>query len=109
MITSNDYYRITNCTGDFRLPTFTIEEVQEFLTRLGYEIIIHKAEATVHIVSHEDMEVRRTGQTIEALREAILAIKPGTKLPTRVDSDDARKMNFLSVFDQEMRKKLLSL
>lgn len=109
MVTNEEYYRITNCVGDIRLPEFTIEEVQEFLIKLGYEIIIHKAEATIHMTSHDNGEVRRTGETFQGLREAIMAIKPGTKLPSRLDCDEAYSLNFLSVFKVEMKKKLLSL
>lgn len=110
MITDKDYYRITNCAavGGFRLPNFTIEEVQQFLIKLGYKIIIHKAEAKIHITeSNMGGECRRTGETFDAIREAILAVKEDTVLPTRLDSQEAHDLNFLSIFENEMKKKLL--
>ena len=111
MITSEDYYRITNCIdlGEFRLPRFTLIEVQHFLIKLGYEIVIHKAPAKVYLTDQNmGGEVWRTGDTFEENRERILAVKPGTKLPDRVDSQEAIDMDFLSVFKKEMKNKLLN-
>lgn len=108
MITSKEYYEITNCSDvtGFKIPGFTIEEVQQYLINRGYKIVIHEATATVHEVSMEcGGGVVRTGNTSEEPRKAILAIKEGDTLPVHLS--EANDLNFLSVFYTEIKKQLL--
>lgn len=111
LITHKDYYRITNCSGDFRIPEFTIEEVQQFLIARGYAVIIHKAMANVEYGHwNHDMEYEKTGNK-EEIRERILAVRleDENMLPDRVDSPEAVAMDFRNVFNREMKAMLLGL
>lgn len=114
LITGQEYYDITGCTYGilgFKFPEFTFEEVQKFLIKLGYNIIIHEAKATVHHVKSEGVEVRRTGEMSEELRKRIIAVKitENTKLPDRVDSQEAIDLDLKVVFEREIKNKLLGL
>lgn len=109
-VTDREYFRITGCSsGDFTLPKFTIDEVQDFLESLGYRITVYTATARIDEVEHDGGEVRRTGKMWDDEREVILALRDGDILPPRVDSDECSELNFLSVFKREMKKKLLNL
>ena len=109
MVTDREYYQITNCSGTFMFPNFTVNEAQIFLISLGYKIIVHKAPCKVREVNMDGGEVRPTGRTFEEARERILAVKEGDKLPNRIDSDEAEEMDLHQVFNKELKKKVLGI
>lgn len=107
-ISDEEYCRITNCTSSMYMSIdIPIRDVQEYLVRRGYDIIVHKAQATIHEVEMDGGEVNRTGKTWEDQRERILAVKPNTELPKRVDSKEASEMDLRSVFRREFMASLL--
>lgn len=106
-ITNDEYWKITNCTSWVYFPSFDIQEVQDFLISIGYDIVVHETLCTVHDVTMDGGEVRRTGGTSQEMRKRILATKPGDSLPDRIDSEEADKLDMLGVFRTEIKKKLL--
>lgn len=95
ILPESEYFRVTNCIGNFRVPEFTFEEVQIFLIKLGYQIVLKKG-----TVNNGDDYVPG---------ERIFAIKPGKALPEFLDTSEADEMDFRKVFAVEMKKKLLEL
>jgi hypothetical protein len=107
MITHKQYYDITNCVGNFRIPEFTIEEVQIFLTKLGYEVKVYSGLAKVEHVEMGFNEVIHTGKYSDMERQCIVAVKYGDVLPERVDQ--CGDFNFITVFNKEIKNKLMNL
>jgi hypothetical protein len=90
--------------------SFYFEEIQEFLNRKGYELIIHTA-------VHENVEHRRSipysGETekvgnFNTERTYTLAIKPGVQPPIRFNVETLNEFSVNSVFQREVRKNLLA-
>lgn len=104
-MTEQEYCKITSTTGWFHLSYFYFEEVQTFLNGLGYELVVHTGLIKVDF-RHQDGDHSHYEQV---LREAVLAVKPGTPLPERLDSDEAHQMRVERVFNTEMKQKLLKL
>ena len=111
IVTSSEYYRITNCSdlGEWNVR-FTIEEMQQILIDHGYEIIIHTAKAEVTETESDGGEIRRTGRKWIENVERILAVKPEDKesLPEWNDSGRAFYLDFRNVFNKLMKAKLSS-
>lgn len=107
-ITNKEYFEITNCTPDILFPNFDIQEVQDFLIHIGYDILIQEAVATIHEVE-SDMggSMERTGRTTQEKRKRILAIKDGDVLPDRIDSEETQALDMRNVFRREVKKKIL--
>lgn len=90
--------------------SFEIDEVQDFLNRKGYELIVHTA-------VHESLEHRRsvpgTGETerigyFNTERTYTIAIKPGIQPPARFTEETLKEFGLNSVFQRELRKNLLA-
>ena len=109
-ITGSRYYDITHCTWfDIKLPQFDIEEVQDYLIKVGYEIVVHSGLAKVeNVIMEPGGGVDRTGTFVDEIRERVLAVKPGTTLPERVDAKELDAFDILAVFRNEMKNKLLN-
>lgn len=110
--TDNDYVRISGCSNDFRLPSFTFGEIKSFLESLDYRVIIHKGLVNSKEVYYKGNEVNYTGNSKDIMRERILAIKPSQTLedlPKRIDSPEAGSLCFHEIFNGEIKKKLLNL
>lgn len=108
-MTGQDYYKITNCTPDFKIHSFSFEEVQSFLQSLGYQIIVNHAEAKTGHWTYNMGGESENWIGYEAMTDKILAIKQGEELPKRNDSDKAMEMGFISVFNKEIKKRLLEI
>lgn len=108
-ITSKQYYEVTNCTPDFGIANFTLDEVQDFLNSLGYDVIIHEGRAKVQ--QRQSVwgtgEVEKVGQPYIGIVQDILAVKPGEELPTVLDSPEGKGMRINNVFQRELRQRLL--
>ncbi len=90
--------------------SFYIEEIQEFLNRKGYELMLHTG-------VHENLEHRRsdpgTGSTehvgnFNTERTYMIAIKPGDTPPARFTEETLKQFGVYSVFQKELRKNLLA-
>jgi hypothetical protein len=108
MITEKQYCDITNCTPWFNLESFKLDEVQAFLTKLGYKIVIHEAPWIKEVVEWDAMEPVKKGKE-QFFDPRILAVKEGESLPERNDSEKAMKMDFRHVFQTELKKRILGL
>lgn len=119
-ITDREYYEITHCStvpNVIAMPGFDLDEIQSFLERCGYKIVVLSAMATVHEVDMDGGEVRRNGRTSEEIRQRILAVKnyiiEDTELfnaiPDRVDSPEADALDFRNVFRRELKQRLLNI
>jgi hypothetical protein len=109
-ITDQQYRDVTNCTTDFSIGDISLTQAQDFLNRKGYDIIIHRAEQKkLRVMSSipGTGEVRQTG-TIDAMVERVLAVKPGTELPTEFTDEVFDKMGLCSVLKREIHKNLLA-
>ncbi len=109
MITEKQYWEITHCTSDFSIGSFNLQEVQEFLARKGYTIVIHRAEQNVE----HKRSVPGTGEVesigrFDTMVERILAVKPGSELPTKFTREYLDENGMYSVFRKELKKNLLA-
>src|SRR5258706_1849892 len=108
-ITDKEYRDATNCSQDFRIYDFTLTEVQEFLNRKGYDLIIHRTEQNVE----HRRSVPLTGETeslgyIDTMVQRVLAVKPGTSLPTVFNKENLIELGIRSVFQREISKNILA-
>ena len=107
MITGKEYYKITGSSGNIKLPEFTVEEVQEFLTSTGYIIEVHVALAkTINYTYNMAGGTESQYETLEEVSR-ILARMPTQQLPKRNDSQEAKDMDFREVFRRQMKARLL--
>ena len=76
------------------------------INKKGYEVIIHRGEyKDMPFVKYEDSGTNVYGKA-DIMTEVILAVKPGTNLPSVVSSDECKEMYLWSVFERELVKKL---
>lgn len=109
MITRDEYKEVTDVyPWGFKLPQFSLEEVQEFLQTLGYKIVIHKAPFIKDTYQQVDMEMENTGKR-EFFEPRILALKAWETFPERNDSEDAKSKDFHAVFNKEIKRKILGI
>ena len=90
------------------LEKFTWEEVQQFLEKRGYTIlaITGTALTTRSSITNEDMEVTN----VEGGERTVLdlfAVKPGQQVPNIFTSPEAKEMRLRTVFQRELKHKLL--
>jgi len=108
-ITTKEHWDATNCTPWFNLHQFELYEVQEFLNRKGYDIIIHRAEARVQPTESVPCTgtVQNVGPEVDMMVSRVLAVKPEVKLPTIFTDDVMEAMGLNAVFQRELKKNLL--
>lgn len=107
-VTDRQYYDVTNCTPDFRIANFTLDEVQDFLNGLGYDIIEHSAKGMVQDrQSNPGGDVEKIGSPYLANVKDILAIKPGTIIPENLSTPEGIELRIGNVFQRELRKRML--
>ncbi len=81
-ISNSDFYKITGCSDDTYALKFNIQEMQQFLIDIGYEIFIYKGTANVYetssdgdgkveVVGKHDEERERISPFVKKLREEI--------------------------------------
>lgn len=109
MLTDKEYYQITKCTADFQLGSISLQEVQQFLARKGYSIVVHRAEQNVE----HRRSVPGTGETeslgyFDTMVEQVLAVKPGSELPNKFTNEYLFENCIDAVFRKEMKKNLLA-
>lgn len=97
----------------FNLPlyfSFEFEEIQEFLNRKGYNLVLHTAvyENLRHIRSIPGTGEVETIGYLNTERTHVIAIKPGITLPLRFTKETLEEFDFDLVFKREVRKNLLA-
>lgn len=107
-VTSKLYREITGNRDTISLPCFTIEEIVSFLTGLGYEIIIHTALAK-HAIKEWEYERSRTVGFEDVESQTILAVRGKYTLPKRLDDSKCNELFIITVFEREIKKKLLTV
>ncbi len=96
------------------ISDFTFDEMQRFLNKLGYTLIVHTGQAMIYtkdIDSGGEVRYSEKGSLKDGYKR-VLAINGRTKLlslPIRVDSKEARELDALTVFHKEIKKRLLDL
>ena len=111
-ITSKECDRVTHCTYGclgVNISNIPFDDVQEFLNKRGYDVIIHRGEykdADIQESVWGTGEVRNVGKA-DIMTEVVLAVRPGEELPLVLSTQTAKEMNFMYVFQRELRKKLL--
>ncbi len=110
-ISNSDFYKITGCSDDTYALKFNIQEMQQFLIDIGYEIFIYKGTANVYETSSDgDGKVEVVGKHDEE-RERILAMikKDKAKLISenlKADSKEVMMHDFRRVFEREFKSRL---
>lgn len=108
MITEDQYRKITDCSPWFNLYHFTFDEVQEFLNRKGYDILILRGTASViDKVSDGGGSMDSIGDPYEKEVEDVFALKDNEFPPQRFDSKEANKFKINAVFQKELKLNLL--
>ncbi len=88
---------------------FSLQEIWNFLEKQGYSFILHKALVDITTHHYDMMERTNTSVAKDCLREAVAVVKSLDDLPQRWDDEQGKSVGFLTVFTNEMRRKLLGL
>jgi hypothetical protein len=111
-ILPEEYTEATNCSEAIlgrRLPYISFENVQAFLNKRGYDVIVHRGEYENLKMTESvpgEGTVRIVG-TANVMISVILAVKPNTILPAIVSSEECKNLYIWKVFEEELVKKLL--
>lgn len=111
MITHKEYAKATGCSIiPGHMIRFEFEEIRDFLISKGYEVKVYSGLGSIKEKEPWDGsgEVRHTGKVFDDQCTTVIAVKPETELPLRVDDPDLLKHHMLSVFEKELKRKLLS-
>lgn len=109
-ITEAEYRKVSRCSPWFDISHFTFDEVQEFLNRKGYDILILRGTASViDKVSDGGGGMDSIGDPYEKEVEDIFAVKFEEILfiPQRFDSKLADRFKINNVFQKELKLNLL--
>jgi hypothetical protein len=112
-----DYSMIDNATvhGVRVSMDFHIEDVQRYLINRGYKLLVLSGKAHVQDVKHSQDETTYGHKYVSNNRKRLIAIKSrlltssvdSNEIPEFVDSDQAKKMDYKTVFARLMREQLL--
>lgn len=105
-ITVQEYREHSHRSSDFTIPSFSFEEVQEFLNNLGYDIIVYTGKALVRDKFCDAGGDVSYGCEYPGTASDVFAVKPGTPFPELLQHWKHLRVN--NVFQQEIKKKLLS-
>lgn len=110
-LTSEQYRKITNCSTSFHMGLdFTIDEIQTFLRRLGYEIYLHEGWAMVQdYESDGGGGMDKVGDKYKAIRMNIFAVKSVDELGDRLDTEEMYGKVMTSVFRREILNRILGV
>ncbi len=102
MITTKEYSSLNEYTKfEYKISIyldFTIEEIQEFLIKLGYKIKINLCN---YRYSNHNYEM------VNEIKKCIIAYKEGDIIPEIVEEDN--NVEIKKVFNKEFKNKLLSI
>lgn len=95
---------------DFKVPSFSFEEMSKFLESKGY--IITKVEGYREVTNFEstiDMEVKRTSGGIQKGLEDVYALKSNDTITTDINFDRQENKNkrVKNVFSRLLKEKIL--
>lgn len=110
MITAKQYREVTRNSSDCSIDHFTWDEIQDYLNRKGYEILIVKGVALVQDSKSEGVSVVPVGDRYDKVVEDVVAWKPigDLVLPKRFDDPSMAQYRVMNVFQRELRKTLLA-
>lgn len=112
MITAKQYWEVTRNSSNCGISSFTWDEIQEYLNRKGYEILIVKGIALVQDSKSEDVSVVPVGDKYDKVVEDVVALLPvdigRNVLPKRFDDPSMAQYRVMNVFQRELRKTLLA-
>ena len=110
-MTIDEYHKITGNYPvlGFSLPAISFDEAQEFLNRLGYEVLQHSAVKSTQMIESVPCEgtVRNVGPKVDMLRDFVVAVKDKNDLPWRFTDENYKDFEFKYVFQKEIKRKLL--
>lgn len=107
-ITDKQYWEVTHCTPYFGIANFTLDEVQDFLNNLGYDIIEHSSKGMIQLTECDvGGEVNKVGKPYLGDVKSILAIKPKTTIPENMSTPEGIVLRIGSVFQRELKAKIL--
>lgn len=112
MITAKQYYEVTRNTSDCGIDRFTWQEIQNYLSNRGYDILIVKGVALVQDSKSEGVSVVPVGDRYDKVVEDVVALLPvdigRNVLPKRFDDPSMAQYRVMNVFQRELRKTLLA-
>lgn len=104
-----EYYDKTGHSGsdiNWAMPSFSIEDIQEFLINRGYFILFHE-----YKINRVDYNNGSVGREYVEVRTDLFAVRPEqvASLPNVFSPEEAKRYDAIATFRSILKKKLMEL